>query len=206
MKNPENTQVQFLPYNTDMKPMRMPEYGRKIHELIDYAKGIEDRGERNACVQAIAEVMANLFPKIHTDREDRKKVWDHIAIMSGFELDVDYPEGTITREELNPKPEHIPYPKTPIKYRHYGRSLEQMVKKVVALEEGEEREVMIQLIANHMKKQLLAHNKEVVSDAKVLKDLKEFSYGAIDLDPETYPLHEYSEAIPKNQGKKKKFK
>lgn len=198
--------LNFIPYNTDMKPMRMPEYGRKIHELLEYAKLIEDREERTACVLAVADVMTRLFPQLAGVPENQKKLWDHINIMSDFELDIDFPPNTITAEELNPKPESLPYQKTPIKFRHYGRTIEQMVQKVIELEDGEQKDHMILLIANQMKKQLLAHNKEVVSDAKVLKDLKEFSGGAIDLNPEEYPLHEYNEITPKNQGKKKKFK
>lgn len=196
----------FLPYNTDMKPMRMPEYGRKIHELLEYAKLMEDREERTKCVTAIAEVMVRLFPGISGGRDDRKKVWDHINIMSDFSLDIDFPEGTITREELSPTPEALPYEKNPIKFRHYGRIIEEMIKKVVSLEEGEEKEQLILLIANQMKKQLLAHNKEVVSDRKVIRDLKEYSGGTIDLDPKEYVLHEYNELTPRTQGKKKKNK
>lgn len=196
----------FLPYNTDMKPMRMPEYGRKIHELIEYCKLIEDREERTACAYAIAEVMARLFPQVISGKNDRKKIWDHINIMAGFELDVDFPLTVITREELNPKPKRPEYSKKPIFYRHYGRTIEMMIQKLVEMEPGEQRDQLTLLIANQMKKQLLAHNKEVVSDAKVLKDLAEFSGGAINLKPEEYPLHEYSELVQQNQGKKKKRK
>lgn len=206
MQDTENNIPNFLPYNTDMQPMRMPEYGRKIHELIEYCKLIEDREERNACAYAIADVMARLFPQVLSDKDDRKKIWDHINIMAGFELDVDFPVDVITREEMNPAPEHLEYSKTPIRYRHYGRTIEMMVQKLVEMEPGEERDHLTLLIANQMKKHLMAHNKEVVSDAKVLKDLAEYSGGAINLDPAEYPLHEYSELTPKNQGKKKKRK
>lgn len=196
----------FLPYNTDMKPMRMPEYGRKIHELIEYCKLIEDRDERNACAYAIADVMARLFPQGVGGKGDRKKIWDHINIMAGFELDVDFPVEVVTREQLNPKADKMDYSKKPIHYRHYGRTIEMMVQKLVEMEPGEQRDTLILLIANQMKKHLIAHNKEVVSDAKVLKDLAEYSGGAIRLNPEEYPLHEYNELTPKNQVKKKKRK
>lgn len=196
----------FLPYNTDMEQMRMPEYGRKIHELIAYCKMIEDREERTACAYAIADVMARLFPQVLSEKDDRKKIWDHINIMSGFELDIDFPENVITKEEMNPAPEKLEYSKTPIRFRHYGRTIEMMVEKLTEMEEGEDKDRLILLIANQMKKQLMAHNREVVSDGKVLKDLAEYSKGKIVLDPAEYPLHEYSEIVPKNQPKKKKRK
>lgn len=196
----------FIPYNTDMKRLRLPEYGRKIHELIQFCKLIEDREERNACAQAIADVMARCFPSVVGENGDRRKIWDHINIMADFELDVDFPVEVLSREQLQPKPAKLRHDNSPVRRRHYGRTLELMVDKISQMEDSEQRDMLIHLVANQMKKQLLAHNKEVVSDAKVLKDLRLMSAGTIDLDPQTYPLHEYSEFKPVNPNQKKKRK
>ena len=58
-----------------------------------------------------------------------------------------------------------------------------------------------------MKKLMLQHNKEGVDDAKILRDLSLYSGGRIDLDPQTYLLHEFREAPqPQRNTKKKKRK
>lgn len=197
----------FLPYNTDMPNLIMPEYGRKIQELIEYCKLIPDREERTRCATAIAEVMAKRNPQLAADGGEMKKIWDHINIMSKFELDIEFPVEVISKEEISHKPADIKIDKTPIRYRHYGRTIALMVEKAASMEPTPDRDVLIRLLANQMKKQLIAHNKEVVSDAKVLRDLAEFSGGRIVLDPEEYPLHEYSEYnADKPQQKKSKKK
>lgn len=195
-----------MPYNTDMPQMRMPEYGRKIHELIEYCKLIPEREERTACAMAIADVMARLFPNIAVESGDRRKIWDHINIMADFALDIDFPVEVVNKETLSETPAAIPYNKKPVRFRHYGRTLEMMIDKVASLEPSPEKDQLIFLIANQMKKQLLLHNKEGVSDARVLHDLADYSKGAIRLNPETYRLHEYNEMESPKPIKKKKRK
>ena len=204
--HPEDMRMSFLPYNTDMERLRLPEYGRKIQELIQYCKGIPDREERTACAYAISDVMARLFPNVVGEQGNRQKIWDHINIMAGFELDIEFPVKVLSSEDHNPKPKKIEYNKKPIRFRHYGRTLELMIEKTAEMEDSEQKDHLILLIANQMKKQLLAHNKEGVSDAKVLKDLADYSRQRIVLDPQLYRLHEYNEVNNKQPLSKKKRK
>lgn len=200
--------IKMIPYNTGMPNLKMAEYGRNIQNLVDFCVGIPDREERTRCAYAIAEVMTTLFPALKKDPNDRKKIWDHINIMSEFRLDIDFPVPVVTEEEVNPTPEPIPYSNArEIDFRYYGRHIQNMVKTVAEMEESEEKQTLIGVIANHMKKMLLAHNKEAVSDRKVLRDLCFMSDGKIDLLPGDIQLYDYQEVetpAGKKQNKKKK--
>ena len=197
----------MLPYNTDMEPVLLPEYGRNIQGLVDYCVQIPDRNERTDCAYAIVETMAGLFPELVGENNDYSKIWDQVNIMSRFELDVDFPCEVITAEKMNPRPDKIPYTASDIKFRHYGKNIEKMIQTVALLEDGEEKDLLVSMIAHHMKKLMLQHNKEGVDDAKILRDLSLYSGGQINLDPDTYLLHEYKEVpMPQPNNKKKKRK
>ena len=175
-------------YNTQQKKLIMPEYGRNVQQMIDHCVSIEDREERTRCANTIINIMGNLFPHLRDVDDFKHKLWDHLAIMSDFKLDIDYPYEIIRKENLRTKPDRIPYTLTPIRYRHYGKTLERMIKKCEDYPDGPERDQLISLLANHMKKSFLTWNKEVVDDDKIFKDLREYSHGRIDLSPETFRL------------------
>lgn len=196
----------MIPYNTDLKPIILPEFGRNVQKMVDYCMIIEDRDERTRCAYGVVEIMANLFPELVKDKDDYSQIWDQINIISNFNLDIDFPCEVITKEKMNPKPYKIPYTAGPMRYRHYGKSIERMIEIVGDMEPGEEKDLLISMIAHHMKKLMLIHNKEGVDDAKILRDLREYSEGRINLDPSTYLLHEFKEAAPVNQPKGKKKK
>ncbi len=196
----------FIPYNTDMEPVVLPEFGRTFQKMIDYCVSIPDRDERNACAYSIAATMAQMFPAHVGDNGDMTQIWDQINIMSKFKLDVDFPCEVISAETLNPVPEPIPYTASHIKFRHYGKNIQLMIERVAEMEDGEEKDRLISMIAHHMKKLLLTHNKEGVDDAKILRDLALYSGGRIELDPETYILHEFKEIPMPAQNKKRRKK
>ena len=178
-------------YNTQQKKLIMPEYGRNVQQMIDHCVSIEDRAN------TIINIMGNLFPHLRDVDDFKHKLWDHLAIMSDFKLDIDYPYEIIRKENLRTKPDRIPYTLTPIRYRHYGKTLERMIKKCEDYPDGPERDQLISLLANHMKKSFLTWNKEVVDDDKIFKDLREYSHGRIDLSPETFRLKESKEFLQK---------
>ena len=184
-------------YNTQQKKLIMPEYGRNVQQMIDHCVSIEDREERTRCANTIINIMGNLFPHLRDVDDFKHKLWDHLAIMSDFKLDIDYPYEIIRKEDLRTKPDRIPYTLTPIRYRHYGKTLERMIKKCEDYPDGPERDQLISLLANHMKKSFLTWNKEVVDDDKIFKDLREYSHGRIDLSPETFRLKESKEFLQK---------
>lgn len=188
--------------------MLLPEYGRHIQQLVDYCVQIPDREERTACAYSIVDTMAALFPQLVGENRDYSKIWDQVNIMSRFELDIDFPCEVISAEQMNPKPDKLPYTASSMRFRHYGKHIEKMIQQVAELEEGEEKDLLVSMIAHHMKKLMLQHNKEGVDDAKILRDLSLYSEGRIDLDPENYLLHEYQvvEQPASKQGKKRKRK
>jgi hypothetical protein len=194
-------------YNTQQKRLALPEYGRNIQNMVDYCVAIPDREERTLCANAIVNIMGNMFPHLRDVNDFKHILWDHLAIMSDFALDIDYPYEVIKRENLYNKPHRMPYSKEKIAYKHYGKNLENMIKKAVQHEEGEQKEYLISLLANHMKKSFVAWNKENVEDRKILKDMGELSGGKIMLDEENYKLSESKEIIPKkskNQMRRQK--
>lgn len=201
-----NDKFKFIPYNTGMPQLPLPEYGRNIQNMVDYCVEIPDPEERAICAHAIVGVMRTLFPQQVGDKGDMKKFWDHINIMSRFELDIDFPCDVITAEEVHPRPERLDYIKAPIRNRQYGRSLEHIIKIVARMEEGEERDRLISMIAHQMKKLLLTHNPDGVDNARILKDLYNYSDGLINLDPNSYTLHDFRDVTPQPQGKKKRKK
>lgn len=196
----------MLKYNTRLKKLILPEYGRNIQQMVDHCITIEDREERTRCAYSIIATMGNLFPNLRDMDDFKHKLWDHLAIMSDFKLDIDYPCEVIKPENLKTLPDKIEYQSSSIKFRHYGKNLELMIAKAASMEDGEEKDVLISYIANHMKKLMLAVNSEGVENAKILKDLRDYSHGAINLDPETYHLHEFKEVPAQQTGKKKKKK
>lgn len=198
--------MKFIPYNTGMPAMPLPEYGRNIQNMVDYCVEIPDREERTVCAYGIVRVMKTLFPQNIGEKGDLKQFWDHLNIMARFELDIDFPVDVITAESMNPKPAKLPYNNGHMRFRHYGHSLEAMVKIVADMEEGRERDELISMCAHQMKKNLLAHNPEGVDNARILHDLYEYSDGKIDLDPDTYRLHDFQDITPVKvkKGKKKK--
>lgn len=202
----DKEQITLIPYNTGMPQMPLPEYGRNIQNMVDYCVEIPDRDERTACAHAIVNVMSTLFPQQIGEGGDKKKFWDHLNIMARFELDIDFPCEVVTAESAHPKPEPIPLSHKSMRNRQYGRNLEEMIKIVADMEDGEEKDRLISMIAHQMKKLLLTHNPEGVDNARVLRDLYEYSSGKIDLNPETYILRDFQDVTPvqPKKGKKKK--
>lgn len=170
-------------YNTQRKKMALPEYGRSIQNMVDHALTIEDRAERQRCANTIVNIMGNMFPHLRDVPDFRHKLWDHLAIMAEFKLDIDYPYELVKSSEFIAKPQPVNYPDTSIRYRHYGRTLEVLIKKACLLEEGDEKQNLIALICNHMKKDYMTWNKDVVEDQKIADDLAELSDGKLQLTP-----------------------
>ncbi|MDE6652088.1 MAG: DUF4290 domain-containing protein [Paramuribaculum sp.] len=196
----------MLNYNTQQKKLILPEYGRNIQQMIDYCLTLQDKEERTRCARTIIATMANLFPELKDSEDNQRKLWDHLAIMSEFKLDIDYPCEIIKPDHLNTLPDKVPYTSNSIRYRHYGKAIERLIDKAAEMEDGDERTELCRLIANHMKKLMLTVNKDGVEDTKIFKDLAEISHGRIIINPDQMKLHEFKVAAPVNNGKKKKKK
>ena len=195
----------MIEYNTAMPKLEMREYGRHIQNLILHCASIEDREERTKCAFAIAAIMVDLFPELNGEDPGSRKVWDHINLISGFKLDIDFPCEVLSQEELRPKPSKIPYPRKNDRFRVYGSNLVNMIKEISKMEGGVEKDKLIFLVANQMKKLLINENADSATDRRVFKDIRDITGGGIDIDPENYRLNEYiGVALPQDNKKKKK--
>ena len=196
----------MIKYNTEMPALTMREYGRHIQQLVDHCVGLEDREERTRFAQSLATIMLRLFPELTNEEGGNRKVWDHLNIMSGFKLDIDFPCEVIKETEMNPKPEKIPYAKKKDRFRCYGDNLVRMVREISDMEGGVEKDRMIFLVANQMKKLLVNENSDSATDQRVIKDIREITGGRIDIDPSSYRLNDYIGISAPQEGKKKKKK
>ena len=198
----------MLDYNTQLKKLALPEYGRNIQQMVDHCCTIEDREERTQCAYTIIRSMGNLFPQLRDEADYKHKLWDHLAIMSDFKLDIDYPCEIVKEENLVSKPEPLSYKLENIKLRHYGKTIERMIARACEYPDGEEKDALVMLIANHMKKLIYQISKEDVEDAKIFKDLAFYSKGKIQISANEKALHEFKEAptAVKASSKKKKKK
>ncbi len=201
----------MMEYNTKQKSLPLPEYGRSVQKMVDHALTIENREERQNCANTIINIMASMFPNQRNLPDYERKLWDHLAIMSDFKLDIDYPVEVIKKETFNEPPQRIPYQTGEVKHRHYGRIVEDMIAHACTLEEGEERNKLVELITIQMKKNYLAWNKDVVEDKKIFEDLKNYSKGKIDITEGEIKINgqtpnNYRPNNKQRQGGKKIFK
>lgn len=173
--------VENIEYNSERPKLIIPEYGRHIQKMVDYAVSIEDREERNKVAQAIIGVMGNLNPHLRDVSDFQHKLWDQLFIISDFKLDADSPYPKPTRELLEERPQPLEYPQNHPKYRFYGNNIKRMIDVCVSWEEGELKDALKFTIANHMKKSYLNWNKDTVEDKAIFNHLYELSDGKINL-------------------------
>jgi hypothetical protein len=193
-----------MEYPTLEGKLIMPEYGRNIQQMVTHALTIEDREERTRCIHTIVSIMGNLFPYLRDVNDFKHKLWDHVVIMSDFKLDIDFPYEIVEEANLYTRPESIPYKKSHIRYQHYGRTLEEMIEKVAEYPDGDEKNELVHLIANQMKKCFLTWNKEVVDNRKIFDDLRELSKGKIDISDDFLKLVESKDVLYNRKNKSRK--
>jgi len=174
-----------MDYNSNRTTLAMPEYGRHIQKMIDHAVTIEDREERTRCAKTIIGIMGNMFPHLRDVNDFKHKLWDHLAIMADFKLDIDYPYELPEPESLNAKPEKVPYKNSRISYMHYGELIQEMISKAIEMEDEDQKKQLILLIAGHMKKSLSYWNKDSVTDDRIFNDLSKLSKGQLTVSEDT---------------------
>jgi len=173
--------IDQLEYNTEREHLIIPEYGRHLQKMINYAKSRETKEERNKVAKAIISVMGNLQPHLRDVPDFQHKLCDQLFIMSDFELDADSPYGMPSKEVLEARPEPLKYPQNHPKYRFYGNNIKTMIDVANTWEEGDMKEGLVYTIANHMKKCFLNWNKDTVEDDVIFEHLFELSNGKINL-------------------------
>jgi hypothetical protein len=162
-------------YNTSRNHLILPEYGRNIQKMVEHILTIPDREERNRLAQAVIIIMGNMNPHLRDINDFKHKLWDHLAIMASFQLDIDFPYEIPQPEEFNEKPRRVSYNISDIRYRHYGHIVESLIKEALKLPEGDDKDTLTKLIANHMKKSYLTWNRDSVTDEIIFNDLFELS-------------------------------
>lgn len=176
-----------MEYNTQKKKLLLPEYGRNIQKMVDHLMTIENREERTKAAKTIIDVMGNLYPHLRDVPDFRHKLWDHLAIMSEFKLDIETPYPLPSMEKLNEKPEKLTYNNHRIRWRHYGKLVEKLIEKIKETEDPEQKRALIVLTANHMKKSFLTWNKDSVEDEQIYNDINTY-YGSQIVLPEGITL------------------
>lgn len=179
--SPDKKTPETAKYNSTLKPLKLPEYGRLVQNMVDYALTIENREERQRYAAAIVSVMAGLNPQMRDVADFRHKLWDHLAYISDYKLDIDYPF-SIVRQDVKVRPHPIEYPCNDIRFRHYGNLVERAMVKLSEMEEGAERDNLIRLIANRMKRNLADWKGDGVEDSKVAHDINLFTEGRVEPD------------------------
>ena len=167
--------IEDYDYNTNRPDMIIPEYGRNVQKMVEHAMSIEDRDERNKVANAIISVMGQLQPHLRDIADFKHKLWDHLFVISKFKLDVDSPYPLPDKEVLFEKPERMSYPKTKIKYKHYGKSVNDLIEAAIAIEDKTEQSALTGVILNLMKKTYIMFNQESVDDEQIVSDLKDIS-------------------------------
>lgn len=198
-KENANDVVVHLEYNAERPHLLIPEYGRHLQKLIDQATEINDRLERNKAAQYIIKVMGSLNPHLRDVPDFQHKLWDHLFIMSDFKLEVDSPYPIPTKDVIFLKPDRLDYPQQNPKYRFYGNNIKFMIDIANSWEEGEQKEALVMVIANHMKKSYLSWNKDTVEDQVIFEHLMELSGGKINLQQSSEELSNTNDLMKTNK-------
>ena len=183
-----------LYYNTEVEKLQMPEYGRLVLQMVEQIKAIPDRAKRTRQAQAVVKVMETLNPQVHQQENYAQKLWDHLFIIAGYDLDVDSPYPKPEPEVVNSRPDPIPLNTKPIRARHYGRNIESILDLIATEPDGEMKTGMIRALAIYMRQQYLIWNKDTVSDQTIFQDIERLSGGRVKV-PEGLELTKLSSDV-----------
>ncbi|MCR4994870.1 MAG: DUF4290 domain-containing protein [Bacteroidales bacterium] len=193
-------------YNTQREKLLLPEYGRMIQQMVDICMEIADRKQRQRCAESIVAVMQTMKPEVRQMPDYVHKLWDQLAILSNYQLDIDYPFEVVKPEDIESKPKPMKYPMQRIRYRHYGHFTEEFMRKLKEMPESPERDELTSMMANYMKRSLYNYNRDAMDERKVRMDLENYSDGTACL-PEDFRFSSVSNGhLPGHvaTGKKKK--
>ena len=196
--------IEGLDYNTQREKLALPEYGREIQRMVDHAKTLPDKKERQRCAQTIVAIMDRMFPQNRQNADYKHKLWDHLALMSNFELDIDWPYDIHQAVDITTRPEPMPYPMKDIAVRHYGYMVFELFDKLKQMPPSKERDELARVTANQMKRNLMLWSHGSSDDEKVASDLARFTDGKIQLDLSTFKFEKVSMRDMEVRTKKKK--
>jgi len=171
-------------YNTQRSALILKEYGRNMQMLVEHIKTFDDKEKRSESAHTLIELMKLINPNINNVQESSQKIWDDLYIMSDFDLDIDSPYPMPEREILNKKPDRMSYKTTEIKYKHYGRNIQLLIKKAMELEDEEDKEAAVIHIGRLMKSFQNTWNRDNVEDTTILKNIENMSNKILTIDIE----------------------
>lgn len=178
--------IKGLDYNTQRDRLVLPEYGREIQQMVEYAVKIKDKAQRQRCAETIVVIMDRMFPENRGIVGYKQKLWDQLAIMSNFQLDIDYPYSVPEPAQVAQRPKSMDYPMQTIKVRHYGLMLCELFEKLKTMKPGPERDRLVVLTANQMHRDLMQWSHGSCDVEKVASDLARYTDGNIQIDPKTF--------------------
>jgi len=193
--------IKGLDYNTGRDKLVLPEYGREIQKMVDYARELPTKGERLRCAKTIVRMMLTKVPHIQGNAGYEQTLWDHLYLMADGRLDIDWPADVSGASKIQTRPAAIPLPKRRIRLRHYGKFVDDMLQKLKAMPEGKERSELVRRVALQMKRDLLTWGHGSAADEKVAADMAMLTDGAVQLDLATTRLDKVT-AIATDEGKK----
>lgn len=170
-----------MDYNSSRSKLVLKEYGRHVQRIVENCLNEKDKEKRNQFAKEIIELMGQLNPHLRNVEDFRHKLWDHLFIMSDYKLKVDSPYPIKEREEIERKPEKLPYPQSRIRFKHYGKNVESLVSKAIDTEDAEKQAGFTQCIGNFMKMVYQNYSKDAVNDETIKSDLKLLSKGKLQL-------------------------
>ena len=199
--------IEGLDYNTQRERLILPEYGREMQKMVDHAMGLPTKAERQRAAESIVDIMERMTPQSRENPDYKQKLWDHLALMSNFKLDIDWPFDISQAQKISTKPEPLAYPMARIPVRHYGKMIFELFEKLKTMEAGPERDELVRMTANQMKQNLLQWSHGSADDEKVADDLARYTDGKIQLDLDNF---KFDNRTPGNSagagGKKNKRK
>ena len=200
--------IEGLDYNTQREKLVLPEYGREIQKMVDHAVSLPTKEERQLCAETIIAIMQRMYPQARGNEDYKQKLWDHLMIMSNFQLDIDFPYDVSEALKMATKPEPLPYPMSHIPVRHYGKLVFELFEQLKDMPAGPDRDELVRQTANQMKRDLLLWSHGSNAEEKIADDLARYTDGKIQLDLDTFKFERMSEkellAQRNEKGKRKK--
>ena len=196
--------IEGLDYNTQREQLIQPEYGREVQKMVEYAVSLNDKEERQLCAKTIISIMERMFPQSKENADYKQKQWDHLAIMSDFKLDIDYPVDISKAKSMEQKPQPIGYSKEKNPVKHYGSLVFQLFERLKTMPAGKERDALTKLTANQMKRNLIQWSHGSNDDEKIISDLARFTDGIIQLDLDKFKFDVSVAKEPVDKKKKKR--
>ena len=179
-----NTNILKIHYNSTKDRLVLPEYGRNIHLMIQFAKTVPDFEKRTAYVHAIIELMYQMSPQNKNVENFRERLWNHLYEIAEYDIDILHPSGIRPVPDENYKiPHNIPYPKSDSRLRHYGHNVKKLIAKALVMEDEVKKEGLVNCIGSYMKLAFRTWNREhFVTDEVIKSDIVTLSDGQLSLE------------------------